>query len=537
MLLSREAITKIGVFDDVNFKVGYGEENDWCWRAINNGFVNVVATNVYISHQHGVSFSKIQNLSSIRSHNLKALTYKHPNYFTDVAKYDSKNNLSNTYSLLKFVLEFEYFRIIKKPVKLFIGNYDLNENSEYSEICLRIFDFKFTITCNDFLINKTTTFIREKNSLSHILHLLNPENIKIVDDEYFNILELTNTCEQLKKTLVTIEIPYFDNILSGGISRMQNLIFELPKYTNTSGGIRESLKFLDKFPNGFSVSARFQKLLNNLSPDFNNWTIGLPDSSFPKCDVCITYSDNPYLSDLIKLPQINKILLYMLSYGMAIERERANVLSKNVTVMCSTKKLEKLISEEGVEVHRVGFALNMKEMYLDANINRKKYIAIMYHNSPDKKYDFAVKIADNLYKRNKIDGVITFGTDADYNSSIKPIGLIKHYSNANRDEIREIFNSCICFIMPSISEGLNLTPVESTLCGCPAVICDGAIDELFFDNETCLISNFNFNDVKEKSELILNNFNVYSEKFRKNMKEIVDTYTWDNVIQNMIKLI
>lgn len=91
--------------------------------------------------------------------------------------------------------------------------------------------------------------------------------------------------------------------------------------------------------------------------------------------------------------------------------------------------------------------------------------------------------------------------------------------------------------MPSISEGLNLTPVESTVCGCPAVICDGAIDELFYNSETCFV-------VEKDSKLMMSNrvqevminFEKYSDHFRKNITAILTEYTWEMVVEKMIKL-
>ena len=73
-------------------------------------------------------------------------------------------------------------------------------------------------------------------------------------------------------------------------------------------------------------------------------------------------------------------------------------------------------------------------------------------------------------------------------SKNKTIYINKHYFNASREQIRHLFNQSRVFISTSNSEGLNLTPVEATLCGCPAVVCDGAIGELFIDGHTCYIA-------------------------------------------------
>lgn len=315
----------------------------------------------------------------------------------------------------------------------------------------------------------------------------------------------------------------------------KKIVFDLPRYDSTSGGINETIKIANRMTP--LPVLRFQRLLDYYPQLPNSWTVGYPDNTFPDCDACITFSDNIKLPDLIKLPQIDKVLIYMLSYGMSIERERSNVLNKDVTVMCSTKKLEKLISKEGVVVHRVGFALDMDEMY-DEHKERKNYLGILYHHSKDKRYEDAVTVADYLYDNNVIDGVITFGNDHNYNEHQHPKGLVLHYSKANRKEVREIFNTCKVFIMPSISEGLNLTPIESTLCGCPAILCDGAIDEIFFNKKNCFVVEKNDTDSMIKTcKDVIENFASYSPKFNKHMKHIVQDYTFENVINNITKLI
>jgi hypothetical protein len=145
--------------------------------------------------------------------------------------------------------------------------------------------------------------------------------------------------------------PKKDIILNNIITNSKKkIVVELPKYSYTSGGVLESIKLANKM----NTLIRFQKLKDYpiLS---NKWTVGLPDHTFPECDVCITYSDNPHISDLLKLSQVKKVLVYMLSYGMSIERERKNALNKEIIVMCSTKKIEKEILKDGGIVHRVGF--------------------------------------------------------------------------------------------------------------------------------------------------------------------------------------
>lgn len=54
--IRREVIRKIGTFDEKSFPRGYGEENDYCFRAVNAGFGLVVATHTYVFHAKSKSY-------------------------------------------------------------------------------------------------------------------------------------------------------------------------------------------------------------------------------------------------------------------------------------------------------------------------------------------------------------------------------------------------------------------------------------------------------------------------------------------------
>ena len=78
MYISREALNSVGNFNDKDFGRGYGEENDFCFRAAAKGFVNLLACDVYVSHTGGVSFgAEKQTLVQTA---LKKLNEIHPGY-------------------------------------------------------------------------------------------------------------------------------------------------------------------------------------------------------------------------------------------------------------------------------------------------------------------------------------------------------------------------------------------------------------------------------------------------------------------------
>lgn len=67
MGMNLEAIREVGLLDEENFDKGYGEENDWCQRAIQAGYTNVQVENLFVYHKHGGSFSSEEKLRLLKS--------------------------------------------------------------------------------------------------------------------------------------------------------------------------------------------------------------------------------------------------------------------------------------------------------------------------------------------------------------------------------------------------------------------------------------------------------------------------------------
>jgi hypothetical protein len=310
------------------------------------------------------------------------------------------------------------------------------------------------------------------------------------------------------------------------------IVFELPHNKTATGGVMSTIRLAEHL----NADLRFQRFEGKGTINLP-YSIGRPDKTFPACDVCVTYSDNPYLMELVELPQVKKVIIYMLSYGMCLERETPNIHNYKTLVTCSTQKIEKAILDEGVDVKRIGFSLEMGEFYRMNWFDRKKYLAILYHDSDFKNYDFAVSIADSLYKSGEIEGVISFGGGSEYNKHKHPKGLKAHYYNASKEQIRYVFNNCRYFLMPSTTEGLNLTPIEATLCGCPSLLVDGAIGEIFHSGINCFVVQPDKAEITEMIGHINRNYLDIANDFHLDMTSIVNDYTIDKVANNLIKLI
>ena len=68
MFIKRQVITEVGFFDKETFRKGYGEENDFCWRAEQLGYHHVLCDDTYIYHSGSCSFLSDEKKELMRAH-------------------------------------------------------------------------------------------------------------------------------------------------------------------------------------------------------------------------------------------------------------------------------------------------------------------------------------------------------------------------------------------------------------------------------------------------------------------------------------
>ncbi|SFP37933.1 Glycosyltransferase, GT2 family [Butyrivibrio proteoclasticus] len=92
MYIKREVINAIGMFDAATFQRGYGEENDFCNRAIQVGYRHVMCDDTYILHTGTKSFLSKEKEEYIREHD-RILRERYPQlmHANDVHVRDNPN--------------------------------------------------------------------------------------------------------------------------------------------------------------------------------------------------------------------------------------------------------------------------------------------------------------------------------------------------------------------------------------------------------------------------------------------------------------
>lgn len=79
MYMKDTAISEVGLLDADRFGMGYGEENDWCVRARDLGWIHKHACDTFVEHIGGVSFGKDKKNNLVEK-NLVILGQAYPEY-------------------------------------------------------------------------------------------------------------------------------------------------------------------------------------------------------------------------------------------------------------------------------------------------------------------------------------------------------------------------------------------------------------------------------------------------------------------------
>lgn len=90
MYVKRECLEQIGPFDETAFGKGYGEENDFCLKASQKGWIHLHAADVFVFHKGEVSFGR-HSVGKQKAG--ETIRQRYPSYEQDVAAYVTKKEI------------------------------------------------------------------------------------------------------------------------------------------------------------------------------------------------------------------------------------------------------------------------------------------------------------------------------------------------------------------------------------------------------------------------------------------------------------
>lgn len=211
MAMSRICLSKFGVLDIIYGK-GYGEENDWCRRVAKNGYRNVMVTNLFVYHKHGVSFSEQIDKSKQEriEENLIILTKRYPEYTRLVDEFIAKDPIKNIREFLYYIY-LERINIDKEEGILFINHSCGGGATVYQDTLINKWKNKkriYSIELSSDLVSLCFIIYRDKEKKSFYF------NFKEMDESQFNsLIKAFNITYIYINQLVTYPIEKIINLI------------------------------------------------------------------------------------------------------------------------------------------------------------------------------------------------------------------------------------------------------------------------------------------------------------------------------------
>ena len=92
LYLRRDALQALGIFDVKTFGRGYGEENDFCQRAIRGGWVNLITADTFVRHIGSASFQGEKG--RLLNEAMRHIARRYPHYRDDVDSFIRRDPLA-----------------------------------------------------------------------------------------------------------------------------------------------------------------------------------------------------------------------------------------------------------------------------------------------------------------------------------------------------------------------------------------------------------------------------------------------------------
>lgn len=127
MYVKREVINKIGNFDAETFQRGYGEENDFCCRAIEAGYHHVMCDDTFILHTGTSSFLSEEKQRYIAEHE-KIIDTRYPDLNREVQIHCRDNPNAMVSENVRFWMN--YNKMPKRKTVMYLVQSDFREGAE-----------------------------------------------------------------------------------------------------------------------------------------------------------------------------------------------------------------------------------------------------------------------------------------------------------------------------------------------------------------------------------------------------------------------
>lgn len=205
MYIRYDAMKEVGLFDEKQWGLGYGEENDLSMRMISQGWKNVMVTNTFVYHHGSVSFS--ERAKELMESSLRKLVGLYPKYLALVEMHStldparaSRNTISRKliqgslkpHSVL--IVRHDFFGGTDKAIEELIGSL---VGAGYGCFTLKVQGNEYWIIKDE--ESGAQLKLSWRSEMNEIIKFLRLLNLDIID--YHNVLQFSPVVKDLPSLL------------------------------------------------------------------------------------------------------------------------------------------------------------------------------------------------------------------------------------------------------------------------------------------------------------------------------------------------
>lgn len=191
MYIKREALARVGLFDDVTFGKGYGEENDFSYRAMQNGYTHVLCDNTLIRHKGTQSFTAAKQ--ELSNKNLQIIMDKYPQNFELTNNFCLQNPIEVIQNNVKYYINNKY----RKNILFVVHEFKSRDSKLLGGTVLHIYDLIDNLRKNMNIhvlypengTYKISSFFEDSTAELVFGKINSYENIQMYNCEYKKMLE------------------------------------------------------------------------------------------------------------------------------------------------------------------------------------------------------------------------------------------------------------------------------------------------------------------------------------------------------------
>lgn len=502
MYIRRDAIEKVGLFDDVTFEKGYGEENDFSFRCIKCGLINLLCDNTFIYHKGTQSFTE-KKKALIDSH-LQLLASKHPKNF----EMNTWMCMNNPYQYIQDNVKYSIGNKYRKNVLIVAHEFMKKERKLLGGTVLHIYD----------LIEN----LREKVNF----HVFFKE-----DGKY----RLRSFFENSESEIILGEVSSFEFVMTYNYE-YRKIVEKLFNYVNID------------FVHVHHIMNQYFDMFDVIKEKNIPYIVSLHDFYFICPTFALLENDEKYCGDNEKRDCLNCLKKIKNIDGEFIETWRNiayDALKDAKQLIAPTKSTMNIYNHHfknlNIKVIEHGVDLAKYEYENIQNADRKKNIAFMGGINKKKGLEFFRKLIDEVNKEDCRYNLHLFGSTCEDELN-KSNGNYIYHGNYNREDIIKNLKENhidIILLLAIWPETYSYTLTEASIAEIPVIALDyGALAERISKDDLGWIlgKETTFDDVLNKLNAIFENENEYNQKIQNLKKYVKDLKSIKNMCNDYEKI-